>query len=84
MKKILIYVPGIALSVIVAAAAWFIESIMPIHLIGSAVIAMFLGMLINYFLKDTKVLAKGIKFIRFDVHIIHVRPAVFYPHETPL
>ena len=62
MKKILNYLPGIALSVIVAAAAWFIESIMPIHLIGSAVIAMFLGMLINYFLKDTKVLAKGIKF----------------------
>ena len=62
MKKILNYVPGIALSVIVAAIAWFIESIMPIHLIGAAVIAMFLGMLINYFLKDTKVLAKGIKF----------------------
>ena len=35
---------------------------MPIHLIGSAVIAMFLGMLLNYFLKDTKTLSKGLKF----------------------
>ena len=54
--------PGILLSVGVALAACWIESLLPIHLIGSAVIAMFLGMVVNHFLKDTKVFAMGIKF----------------------
>ena len=60
--KLLKFIPGIALSVAVAALACFIESLLPIHLIGSAVIAMFIGMALNYFLKDTKVFAKGLKF----------------------
>ena len=56
------FIPGILLSVGVAALACFIESLLPIHLIGSAVIAMFIGMSINYFLKDRKVLSAGLKF----------------------
>ena len=60
--KILSYLPGIALSVCIALVAVWIESMLPIHIIGGAVIAMFIGMTINYFLKDTKPLAKGIKF----------------------
>ena len=55
-------VPGVMLSVGVALLACWLESLLPIHLIGSAVIAMFIGMLLNYFLKDTKVLASGLKF----------------------
>ena len=55
-------VPGVMLSVGVALLACWFESLLPIHLIGSAVIAMFIGMLLNYFLKDTKVLASGLKF----------------------
>ena len=43
------FIPGILLSVGVAALACFIESLLPIHLIGSAVIAMFVGMSINHF-----------------------------------
>ena len=60
--KILKFVPGIILSVAVAALACFIESLIPIHLIGSAVIAMFIGMTLNYFLRNTKIFAAGIKF----------------------
>ena len=60
--KMLKIVPGALLSVGVAFLACWLESLLPIHLIGSAVIAMFIGMLLNYFLKDTKLLASGLKF----------------------
>ena len=60
--KILKTVPGIALSVAIAALACFIESLLPIHVIGAAVIAMFIGMILNYFLRNTKIFASGIKF----------------------
>ena len=60
--KILKLLPGIALSVGIAALACFIEELLPIHLIGSAVIAMFIGMILNCFLKDTKIFKTGIKF----------------------
>lgn len=60
--KILKIFPGIILSVGVAVLACWIESLLPIHLIGAAVIAMFIGMLINHFLKDTKFFASGLKF----------------------
>ena len=66
MKKILITVakpiPGIALSVLIAALACFLESLLPIHVIGSAVIAMFIGMLLNPFLKKAKEVQPGLKF----------------------
>ena len=42
--KVLKLIPGVILSVGIAALACFIESLLPIHLIGSAVIAMFIGM----------------------------------------
>jgi len=54
--------PGIILSVGVALLACWLESLLPIHLIGSAVIAMFIGMILNYFLRNTKVFASGLKF----------------------
>ena len=62
MKKILKNVPGVALSVAVAAVACLIESLLPVHVIGSAVIAMFIGMILNYFLKGTSIFAAGLKF----------------------
>ena len=62
MKKILKLVPGMALSVGVAAIACLIESLLPIHVIGSAVIAMFIGMILNHFLKDFTVFSSGLKF----------------------
>ena len=54
--------PGIALSLAIAAVATFIESIMPIHIIGAAVIAMFIGMILNHFIKNKTVIASGVKF----------------------
>ncbi len=64
--KILKNVPGILLSVAVAAVACLIEglleNLLEIHLVGSAVIAMFLGMIINCFLRDNKFFAEGLKF----------------------
>ena len=55
-------IPGILLSVGVAALACFIESLLPIHVIGAAVMAMFIGMILNYFLKKTKIFSSGLKF----------------------
>ncbi len=60
--KVLKLFPGIILSALIAALAIFIESLLPVHLIGSAVIAMFIGMLLNHFLQKTEIFATGIKF----------------------
>ena len=60
--KVLKVFPGIILSVGVALLACWLESLLPIHLIGSAVIAMFIGMGLNHFLRNTKVFASGLKF----------------------
>jgi len=54
--------PGIFLSASIAALACWLESLLPIHLIGSAVIAMFLGMFLNQYLKNTTHFAPGLKF----------------------
>ena len=60
--KIVKMLPGIALSVVIALLACWLESLLPIHLIGSAVIAMFIGMFLNRFLGGTTVFAAGLKF----------------------
>ena len=57
--------PGVALSVAIALLAVFIESLLPIHLIGAAVIAMFIGMAINSLISKKKsrdILTSGVKF----------------------
>ena len=54
--------PGFAVSVSIALAACWLESLLPVHLIGSAVIAMFLGMLVNHFAPGMGPLAPGLKF----------------------
>ena len=60
--KALKYLPGIAVSVAIAAVAVFIENLLPVHLIGGAVIAMFIGMIVNHFVGKNSVLAAGVKF----------------------
>ena len=62
MKSVFKVFPGLLLSVGIAALACFIESLLPIHLIGSAVIAMFIGMILNHFLKPGELLTAGLKF----------------------
>ncbi len=54
--------PGMLASAAIALLACWLESLLPVHVIGSAVIAMFLGMLGNHFLKDCTHLAPGLKF----------------------
>ena len=50
--KILKTMPGIALSMAIAFLALWLESLLPIHVVGASVIAMFIGMTLNYFLKN--------------------------------
>ena len=54
--------PGLGVSLAIGLLATWLESLLPIHLIGGAVIAMFLGMLINYVIGSNKVLTPGLKF----------------------
>lgn len=60
--KILKLLPGILLSLAIAALSTWLESLFPIHIIGAAVIAMFIGMFLNFLLKNTGVFSSGIKF----------------------
>lgn len=60
--KVIKMLPGIILSVAIAFLACWLESLLPIHIIGSAVIAMFIGMIINHFMKSMDVLSAGLKF----------------------
>ena len=62
LKKAGSLVPGFALSVLIAALARFLESLLPIHLIGASVIALFIGMAINALWKPTALFASGLKF----------------------
>ena len=62
IMKLVKTIPGIILSVGIAFLACFLENLLPIHLIGGAVIAMFLGMFLNHFLKPGSLLVPGLKF----------------------
>lgn len=48
-KNIVKLVPGLALSIVIAVIAKTIEGLLPIHIIGASVIALFIGMGINSF-----------------------------------
>lgn len=62
LKNLLKIIPGLLISVVIAAVACFLESLLPVHVIGAAVIAMFMGMIINYFAKPNALIATGLKF----------------------
>ena len=62
VKEYTSYLPGVAMALAIAAAAKFIEGLLPIHVIGAAVIAMFIGMGINALWLPTKTFAPGLKF----------------------
>ena len=53
--KLIKLIPGIALSVVIAALACWLESLLPIHVIGSAVIAMFIGIFIQMIFEEKNV-----------------------------
>ncbi len=60
--KIIKLFPGILLSLAIAFLACFLESLLPLPLIGAAVIAMFIGMFLNALLQKTTLFASGLKF----------------------
>ena len=59
--NILKIIPGLLISLCIAYVARFIESILPIHMVGASVIALFIGMIINSFFKPVY-LVPGLKF----------------------
>lgn len=59
MEKYASVVPGLLIAVAVAAAARFLEGLLPIHLIGASVIALFIGMGINALRKPSALVAGG-------------------------
>jgi uncharacterized integral membrane protein (TIGR00698 family) len=62
MTKIINKIPGVLLAAIIAVIAMLIESLLPIHVIGSSVIALFLGMILNKSLGSDAIYKSGIKF----------------------
>ncbi len=58
MKKL---IPGIFAALGIAVVATIIENLLPIHLIGGSVIALFIGMILNNYMDTTK-LQPGLKF----------------------
>ena len=65
MKKVVKYLPGMAIALVLAAAAKGLEALEKaagLHFIGASVIVLFLGMIINHFRKPTAATAPGIKF----------------------
>lgn len=54
--------PGFLLALVIAACAKWLEGLLPIHLIGASVIALFLGMGLHHIRKPSAVLVRGLKF----------------------
>ena len=65
MKTIWKMVPGLAMALVIAAAAKgleYLEGLAGLHLIGASVIALFIGMGINALRKPSALVAGGLKF----------------------
>ena len=56
LNGVLNIIPGFLIALLIAATAKWIESLLPIHLIGASVIALFIGMIINQIKKPNKML----------------------------
>ena len=61
LKKMAAYLPGLIASLGIAAVASFIESLLPIHVVGAAVLAMFIGMAFEPLVKRAPIMKVGIK-----------------------
>jgi len=60
--KIQSYLPGFLTALLIAVIATYIESLLPVPLIGASVIALFIGIVMNQFLKPRKILDAGLRF----------------------
>ena len=54
--------PGFVAALLIAAVAKWLESLLPIHVVGASVIALFIGMGINSIKKPGKTIVVGLKF----------------------
>lgn len=54
--------PGFCAALVIAAVAKYLEGLMPIHLIGASVIALFIGIFLNPWVGKRKALKPGLKF----------------------
>ncbi len=62
MKKFTAVIPGVGLAIAVALVSRILEGLLPIHLIGASVIALFIGMAINYIRKPSAFIMGGLNF----------------------
>lgn len=62
LRTYLSYLPGLLSALVIAAVAKWLESLLPIHMIGASVIAMFIGIVINAIKKPNATFAPGIRF----------------------
>ncbi len=62
IKKVGRLVPGFALALLIAAVSKFLEGLMPVHLIGASVIALFIGMIVHSVRTPSEFWRPGIKF----------------------
>lgn len=62
MQKITKVLPGFLMALLIAAVARTIENLLPIHLIGGSVIALFIGMGLNQLRKPADFLKPGLAF----------------------
>lgn len=62
LKDLSKIIPGFLIAVTIAVVSRFIENLLPIHLIGASVIALFIGMIINQIKKPNETVKKGLSF----------------------
>lgn len=62
VNGVLNIIPGFLVALVIAGVSKFIESLLPIHLIGASVIALFIGMIMNQIRKPGEVLTIGLRF----------------------
>lgn len=62
MTQAIAILPGFIFALIIAGVSKYLESLMPIHLVGASVIALFIGMFINHFYQPSPLLKDGLKF----------------------
>jgi uncharacterized integral membrane protein (TIGR00698 family) len=62
LKSTVNLLPGFLMALCIAAIAKGMEALLPVHLIGASVIALFMGMIINNFWKPNQTFSMGLKF----------------------
>lgn len=62
MKKKLVYIPGLSVALLIASVAMYLEAMLPVPIIGSSVIALFIGLALNALKKPSERIEVGLTF----------------------